>query len=285
MTRRRSWGLPDLPTGQIVAGNYLRHLRESNRFPSATVCRLLGLSHRELNRVESGSRALTRQQAESLLAGPYQVPSASREGFARFLHEAAFNVAHDGRSQVITDYGPGWLDRLAALEHLAHQGHVLHRHVPEFLQTSAYRAICDVPDQKDLQLTHPTSIGVPGTMVVLDEAVLLSPYGRPALLAEQLSHLLDAVRLGHIRLRILPLSAPVHGETGQLTEMRLPGETLIYAIADMYGVTYRSGLQEEQRLGDSLRRVTDAALPEAESHTYVQRALDAARAGTPLSLS
>ncbi|MER6719885.1 Scr1 family TA system antitoxin-like transcriptional regulator [Streptomyces halstedii] len=284
MTARRTPGVPSLPTGQIVAGSYLRFLRQSRGLTLATVCGLLGLSHTAMRGVESGSRPLTWHQAETLLAGPYRVPEHKREGFARLLHGTASHLENEQPpAHVITDSSTGWQDRLAALQHRADAGRVVDRLFPEFLRTPGYTALLDTaPDPSSPQITYPTSIGAPGTLVVLEESALLSPYGGPAIFAEQLQGLLTAVRLGHIRIRILPLDALDHGEIARVTEIRLPGGTLLYAIPDMCGVTYHSGVPAEERLGEVLRRVTKAALSAAESQTYVQRTLDAALAGAPL---
>ena len=116
---RRTWGLPDLPTAQIVAGNYLRYLRESHGLQVSDVCRLIGVSHSEMTRIESGSRPLTQQQAHTLLAGPYQVSPAARDGFDQYLYEAPFMP-----QGVMVDAGVGWPDRLAALEHRAVAGRI-----------------------------------------------------------------------------------------------------------------------------------------------------------------
>ncbi|MEV1042348.1 helix-turn-helix transcriptional regulator [Streptomyces sp. NPDC050204] len=287
MTGRLEWGLPDLPTGQIIAGNYLRHLRDSRGLRVADVRGLAGLSHSSMSRTESGARPLSKDEAEALLAGPYKVPEPARRGFARFLYEAAFAVKYPEvlPADRAVDDTTGWPDRLAALEHRATEARVYaQRLVPGFLRTPGYTAkIADTPDPTDLQITRPATIGT-RTTVVLEESVLMRLLGAPLMFAEQVQYLIDAATEQHITVRVLPLDSPVHGEFPEhLAEFVLPNGTRVYA-AESDQATYYSGLTAERRMGGFLARVTEAALPEDESLERLRLARDMVLGGDRLRL-
>jgi transcriptional regulator with XRE-family HTH domain len=284
---RRDWGLPDLPTGQIIAGNYIRYLRDNRGLTVADVCGLTGLSSTTMSRTESGARPLSQDEAEALLAGPYQVPEPARRGFARCLYETAFAVKYREVQPVhrAVDHTTGWPDRLAALEHRATEACVYaQRLVPGFLRTPAYSArVIDPPDPTDLQITHPATIGT-HTTVVLEESVLMRLLGAPLMFAEQMKYLIGAATEQLITLRVLPLDSAVHGEFPEhLAQFVLPNGTRVYA-AESDQATYYSGLTAERRMGGFLARVTEAALPEDQSREYLRLARDKALAGDRIRL-
>lgn len=283
MTGRRDWGLPDLPTGRIIAGNYLRYLRDRAGRSFAGVCGTAGLTHTEMSRIESGSRPLPQKVAETLLAG-YGVGEPGRCGFAGFLHEteSAIKYAAAPRDRAF-DCGTGWPDRLAALEQRAVDARLCaQRFVPGFLRTPGYTArIADRPDPTGLQITRPSVIGACPT-VVLGEAVLLRPLGAPSAFAAQMQYVLGAVDAQLIRLRILPLDAAAHSEfPEQFGEFVLPDGGRVYAAEGDYA-TYYSGRAAEERLGAILAAVTEAALPEDQSREYLRLTRDKASAGDRL---
>ncbi|MFF3786329.1 Scr1 family TA system antitoxin-like transcriptional regulator [Streptomyces sp. NPDC001933] len=287
MTGRSDWELPDVPTGQIIAGNYVRYLRDNLGLRNADVCGLAGLSHTSMSCTESGARPLSQEEAETLLAGPYQVPESGRRGFARFLSETAFAVRF---REVLpldkaVDHTTGWPDRLAALEHRATKACVYApRLVPGFLRTPGYSArLIDQPDPTDLQIARPTTIGT-HTTVVLEESVLMRILGAPPMFAEQMQYLIGAAAEQLITLRVLPLDSAVHGDfPEQLAEFVLPSGARVYA-AESDHATYYSGLTEERRLGGFLARVTEAALPQDASLTRLRLARDKALGGNRLRL-
>ncbi|MGY3056202.1 transcriptional regulator with XRE-family HTH domain [Streptomyces sp. TE3672] len=287
MTDRRHWALPDTPTGQIIAGNYVRYLRESRGLRVADVHELAGLSHTTMSRTESGVRPLSWKEAETLLAGLYKVPEPARRGFARFLYETAFAIKYRKVLPLdkAVDHTTGWPDRLAALEHRAKNARIYaQRLVPGFLRTPGYTArITDQPDPAHLQITRPATTGTRPT-VVLEESVLMRLLGAPPVFAAQMQYLIDAVDERLITVRVLPLDSAVHGEFPEhLAEFVLPKGTRVYA-AESHHATYYSGLTWERRMGGFLAHVTSAALPENESLELLRLARDKALAGDRLRL-
>ncbi|MFF3957467.1 Scr1 family TA system antitoxin-like transcriptional regulator [Streptomyces sp. NPDC001890] len=287
MTGLSNWELPELPTGQIIAGNYVRYLRDNLGLRNADVCGLAGLSHTSMSRTESGARPLSQEEAETLLAGPYQVPESGRRGFARFLSETACAVKHREMLPLAmaVDHTTGWPDRLAALEHRATKACVYaQRLVPAFLRTPGYSTrIIDQPDPIDLQITRPAAIGT-RTTVVLEESVLMRLLGAPHLFAEQMTYLIGAVAEQLITVRVLPLDSAVHGEFPEhLAEFLLPNGAKVYA-AESDHATYYSGLTAERRMGGFLARVTEASLSQDESLKRLRLARDKALGGDRLRL-
>ncbi|MGW1411883.1 Scr1 family TA system antitoxin-like transcriptional regulator [Streptomyces sp. NPDC002403] len=286
MTGRLDWEMPDVPTSQIVAGNYVRYLRNRLHLKVSDVRGPAGPSHATMSRTESGARPLSQEEAETLLAA-YRVSEPGRRGFARFLYETAFAVKY---REVLpldkaVDHTTGWPDRLAALEHRATAALVYaQRLVPGFLRTPDYTArLIDSPDPTDLQITRPATIGA-STTVVLEESVLMRLLGAPPMFAAQLQYLIDAVDNQSIAVRVLPLDSAVHGEFPEhLAELILPNDTRIYA-AESQHATYYSGPVAERRMGGFLARVTEAALPEDESRELLRLAREKSLAGDRLRL-
>ncbi len=96
--------------------------------------------------------------------------------------------------------------------------------VPPLLQTEAYagrlydalplvgaesaRRLVEVRARRQQLLVE--SDAAPHLIVVLDEGVLLRPFGSPDDVREQLDHLVDVSRRRHVSLRVVPFAAGLH---------------------------------------------------------------------------
>lgn len=102
--------------------------------------------------------------------------------------------------------------------------------VPGLLQTRGYaEQISSMPGYSDVQEVRRrvdirmerqsllTRTRAPHLTAILNEAVLRRPVGGPAVMAEQLDHLLAVAERASVSIRILPWSAGVHGGMGAST--------------------------------------------------------------------
>ncbi|HEX6074575.1 MAG TPA: helix-turn-helix transcriptional regulator [Micromonosporaceae bacterium] len=135
---------------------------------------------------------------------------------------------------------PQWFGLYVSLEDSAETIHQYESElVPGLLQTKAYAEhVTNMPpgyiDEEEIQrrvkvrlarqsvLTRPRA---PHLNVVLNEAVLHRPVGGPAVMAEQLDHLLTMIQRAVVSVRVLPWSVGVHagmGAANSFTLLRFP---------------------------------------------------------------
>ncbi|HEX6470893.1 MAG TPA: DUF5753 domain-containing protein [Streptosporangiaceae bacterium] len=113
----------------------------------------------------------------------------------------------------------------------------------------------------------------PLVWVLLDETVLLRPVGGPAVMRAQLAHLLDAIDLPHVTIRIVPLSAGFHlGLDGSFITLTMQAGELAFAEAPGGGRLIQ-GL-ETREFGFRWERIGASALPWDTSRDLIKKAMD-----------
>lgn len=151
---------------------------------------------------------------------------------------------------------PTWLTLYASLEQSASlvcawQPYTVHA----LLQTFDYAHAVEstgpadmgadaIAHRVELRLGRQTALHRPDPLqlhVVLDESVLLRRTGDRAVMAAQLDHLVDAMRLPNVDIRVLPLDAGTHAAAfGAFTTLTRPGDTgpFMVCVEDRTGHRY-----------------------------------------------
>lgn len=203
----------------------LRHLREDAGLTIEEVAEKLELSASTISRIETAQVGVRARDLRDLL-DTYVVEGAERDQLLQ--------IARERRQQ-------HWWQEYKDLPNIAVAGleadastiwQYSTQLVPGLLQTDAYaRAVLgairldakagDIDRRLELRIHRQallTSEDAPEYWVVLDEAVVRRQVGGPAVMAEQLGHLVEAAKLATITLQVLPFSSGEHaGMDGEFT--------------------------------------------------------------------
>ncbi|MER5421787.1 helix-turn-helix domain-containing protein [Streptosporangium roseum] len=200
--------------------------KESDLYPSESPTALFGFELRRHRKVKGWSQIQLSKKIPYSVGTISMIETASRppsEEFARYCDEA---LEADGAlirlwPMVSHTAAPiwfrPWLDVEATAEALRSWEPLV---VPGLLQTEDYaRAVLSgdigvTPEQVEEQVTARMErqnilkrLQPPLLWVVIDEAVLHRPIGSPAVMAAQITHLLEAGQAPRITIQVLPLKA------------------------------------------------------------------------------
>jgi transcriptional regulator with XRE-family HTH domain len=210
-------------------GAELRALRTSAGITSGEAARLVGWHQSKVSRIETGTSGAKPADVRLLLDAYGVDDSRLRE----LLEVLAGSDDAGGRHHWWHAYRgvlpPAYRDFIS-LESQASAMRTLETTVvPGLLQTPEYaravtRAAADGLPQERLETLVKVRLARQDVLrtqpplelsAVLDEAVLRREVGGPGVMARQLARLVEAARLPHVRLRVLPFAAGAHiGVTG-----------------------------------------------------------------------
>ncbi|CAM4146888.1 helix-turn-helix transcriptional regulator [Kibdelosporangium persicum] len=196
----------------------LKDLRTTAGLNTREAARRVGLSPATLNRMELGNRVIDSEDMAALLA-VYGVTGTERERLLAMAREVDL---------------PGWWEttdadlskHLRALINFESEAtrivHAAMLRIPGLLQTAdyirAFMASCQVPSpliesRTEIRLRRQEilrRLRPPRYLAIVDEAALSRPIGSPAIMAEQLRHIIDLAALPHIEVRVIPFAHGSH---------------------------------------------------------------------------
>ena len=229
----------------------LRRLRDEANLTIDEVAEKLECSASKISRIETGNVGVTPRDARDLLE-LYGVPEDKRDALVQLAREARQKGWWHAYNEVFTGSFVG-LEQDATSLH-THQALL----VPGLLQTERYTRAVHRAIRPDVQesevdrrvkarmerqrlLTDPNP---PEYWAVIDEAVLNRTVGGPAVMREQLSHLVDTAALPNVTLQVVPFTAGEHaGMEGSFLILGFPEQ----ADPDVVYVEYTtSGVYLEQ---------------------------------------
>lgn len=198
----------------VEVGAQLRRIRESLDVSGSSVARDLGWSQSKISRVETGRFGASVGEVAELL-NYYGVAEEVR---AEILASVARTTGPEG-AWIVSAGGPA--RRQADVESVESRVKRLRQYhvswIPGLLQTAEYATgVCaaaglkpaDVVPQRLRRQELMASRGKVKYEVVLDESVLRrDPFATSASMAEQMTVLLERMRVGYVDLRVIPLSA------------------------------------------------------------------------------
>jgi transcriptional regulator with XRE-family HTH domain len=210
--------------GQVVLGRRLLDLRERAGLKREDAARVLHVAPATVRRMETAEVALKIPYVQLLLKA-YGVPEDEAESFVRLAEEAN----QPGWWQRFHDILPGWFSMYVSLEGAASLIRSYEPHfVPGLLQTEDYaRGVLtsgavgqtrpeDIERhvalrmQRQELLTRPDA---PRLWMVMDETALRRPVGGPEVMRAQIDKLLEATKLPHVTLQVIPFSTGPHPGT------------------------------------------------------------------------
>lgn len=206
-------------------GTELRRLREAHSLKLEDAADRLGLAPSTLSRIETG-KAPTRSAYLTTMLDMYGVSDPSQR---QVLAEMAREGHRKGWWAAYEDVLPTGFGVYVGLEAEASALRVFEDAVVHgLLQTEEYaRAVMTAvrrrlsPDQIErlvrLRLQRQallTQENPPELWLILSESVIRRPVGGPALMCDQLAHLLEASQWPNVTIQMLPLSTGAHAALG-----------------------------------------------------------------------
>ncbi|TCK26025.1 helix-turn-helix domain-containing protein [Pseudonocardia endophytica] len=228
---------------RILVGGQIRRLREAAGISREAAAEVIRGSEAKMSRIETGRTGFKQRDIVDLLSLYGVTDDAEREAVLQLARQAN----EPGWWQPYSDSMPGWLELYVGLEQAAA---VIRCYEPQFvpglLQTEGYaKSVIGLgPGDSSEQVGQRVALrmrrqqlmegtDVPDFWVVLDEAVLHRNMGDPAVMREQLDHILEAVRRPRVTVQVLPFD-----RSGQVATGGGPFSLLRFAEPELPDVVY-----------------------------------------------
>ncbi|MGH3504435.1 MAG: helix-turn-helix domain-containing protein [Nocardioidaceae bacterium] len=213
----------------------LKQLRKAAGRSQPDAAKRLGVSRATVTHLES-ARNLPAQPTLEILLGYYGVPERL-DDFVRVVE-----AAKKGRNwwAHLSESVPPWLNLFLGLESGAAELRLFDNYlVPGILQTPAYAeaTVRADPDLTEDQVRERVELRTGRQHIltrtdepvrlwaVLDESVLRRPRGAPAVMTEQIDHLLQLSERPRIDVQVLPMDAGAHvAQQGSFQVLKFPNE-------------------------------------------------------------
>jgi transcriptional regulator with XRE-family HTH domain len=259
---------------RLRLGAQLRRLRQAAGMTRRDAAAAIRSSESKITRLELGRTGIKLRDLWDLLDfyGAEPAGQASMTALARTGNNR-------GWWQEYGDAVPAWQATYLGLEQSASmiRGYEP-RFVPELLQTPDYaRAVltsrpgatgADRTERRLAVLRRRQEIlyreDPPRVWMVIDEGALRRPVGGPAVMRDQLGHLIDITRLSHVNIQVLPFRAGGHAACGTpAVLLRFAGDQLPDVVCVEYftGAVYPSRPAELARYWDLLNQFATRADP------------------------
>lgn len=235
-----------------MLGASLRRLREEKGLTREVAGFHIRASESKISRMELGRVGFKTRDVEDLLTLYGVIDDADRRGLLEMVREA--NTP--GWWHKYGDVLPAWFSTFIGLEEAAAVIRTYEvQFVPGLLQTAGYaRTVVQLgyPDGTDDEIERRVHMRLqrqerlskkdgPKLWAVVDEAALRRPIGGPAIMREQLRHLLDVATLPNITLQVMPFRFGMHAaEGGAFTILRFPESDLsdVVYVEQLWGALY-----------------------------------------------
>jgi transcriptional regulator with XRE-family HTH domain len=228
---------------RILLGAQLRRLREAKGITLEEAGHKIRASHSKMSRLELGRVGFKDRDVADLLT-EYGVHNEQERDMLRAL---ARQANAQGWWHVYADIMASWFEAYVGLEEAASTVRTYEvQFVPGLLQTEAYaRAVtmlgyADAPAEEierrvNLRMARQRLLGVEDPLqlwAVVDEALLRRPLGGPAVMREQVQHLIDVTAMRNVTLQVIPFHSGGHAAAGG------PFSILRFAEPDLPDVVY-----------------------------------------------
>lgn len=260
-----------------IVGAQLRRLRETSGVTRQEAGATSGIGESKLGRIEVGRAGLEENDVKQLLELYGIHDEQERDALLALVREAN----RPGWLQAYSGAVPAWFRPYVDLEEAAQVIRTYEvQFIPGLLQSEDYaRAVISrgrseiteeeiarrvelrLRRQRILTASNPTRL-----WAVIDEAALWRPIGGPEVTREQLRTLLEAARLQHITVQVMPFSVGGHaGEAGAFSILRFPEPELhdIAYVEQLTGAMYLERDDDMDHYGAAMERLcVQSASPE-----------------------
>ncbi|MFE9307767.1 helix-turn-helix domain-containing protein [Streptomyces sp. NPDC088353] len=227
-------------------GQELRRLRELKGMTAEEVAERLLVSQSKISRLENGRRSISQRDVRDL-CGVYEVEDHR-------IVDSLMQMAKDSRQQ-------GWWHSFGDIPYSVYIGLETDaaslriydpQVVPGLLQTRQYAealisgalpetAPADIEKRVQVRMRRQERISAAENPLrlwtVLDEAALRRVVGSPAMMREQLEHLVEQTQLPHVTVQVIPFDMGAHpGLNGQYAILEFP-DTADSSVVYIEGVT------------------------------------------------
>jgi transcriptional regulator with XRE-family HTH domain len=260
-----------------IVGAQLLRLREASGVSRQEAASSIGVEEARLGRIEAGRAGLEEHDVQRLLELYGIREPAERDALLTLSREAN----RPGWLQAYRGAMPAWFRPYVDLEEAAQVIRTYEvQFIPGLLQTEDYaraviaQAMSEPPEEEvtrrvELRLRRQRILTAPNPTrlwAVIDEAALWRPIGGSDVSRAQLRALLDAARLQHITLQVMPFHVGGHaGEAGAFTILRFPEPELhdIAYLEQLTGAMYLERDDDMDRYGAAMERLcVQSASPE-----------------------
>jgi transcriptional regulator with XRE-family HTH domain len=268
-----------------IVGAQLRRLRESSGVPRQKAGAATGIGDGRLARIESGRAGLEEDDVARLLELYGIDGETERDALLALAREAN----RPGWLQAYSDAVPAWFRPYVDLEEAAQVIRTYEvQFIPGLLQTEDYaRAVIshglaeppadEVDRRVELRIRRQQILAEPNPTrlwAVIDEAALWRPIGGSDVTRAQLRALLDAARLQHITVQVMPFRVGGHaGEAGAFTILRFPEPELhdIAYLEQLTGAMYLEKDDDMDHYGAAMERLCVQSASPEESMDLVSK--------------
>jgi transcriptional regulator with XRE-family HTH domain len=266
-------------------GAQLRRLRESCGLDRRQAADLIGVGESRLSRVETGRAGLEEGDVKRLL----ELYGIDRQEERDALLALAQEANRPGWLQEYSGAMPAWFRPYVDLEEAAQVIRTYEvQFVPGLLQTEDYaRAVIsqgrtmpsaeEVDRRVELRLRRQRILTAPNPTrlwAVIDEAALWRPIGGSEVARAQLRALLDAARLQHITVQVMPFHVGGHaGEAGAFSILRFPEPELhdIAYVEQLTGAMYLERDDDMDSYGAAMERLCVQSASPQESMDLISK--------------
>lgn len=269
---------------RLRLGQELRLLRERRKLTGAKAAGELGWSPSKISRIEA---AKTMPVADDIkaMAALYRIDSDKLDELFGLLRDAD----QRGWWEDYEDTLPGEYTRFLGLEAEAtFQRNWEPQVVPGLLQTEDYAREVILATRGIARITHS---GVrsrvearldrqrrvlhradpSGLTVVLDESALMRRFGEPAVMREQMEHLLEVSLLPHISVQVLTLDSLHPVNTGAFIHLKFAAFDDVVYLEQLYTADFVEDLERVAGYETAYDHMRSEALDEDESRVLIQR--------------
>ncbi|MDB1090112.1 helix-turn-helix transcriptional regulator [Streptomyces sp. ACA25] len=260
---------------RVVLGRRLHDLREEAGLSYEQAAHALDVTHATIRRMEKAQVGLKIPYVEKLLR-IYGISDQSElDSFLGLVREAN----RPGWWHRYRDVLPDWFSAFVSLEAEADQIRAYEPHyIPGLLQTEAYATAVlrsGMPHASGAEIERLVALRMarqdlharkhpPLLWVVMDETVLRRPIGRPHVLRAQVTRLMEATALSHVRLQIMPFAAGPHPAMyGPFHLFRFPLSELadVACAENLAGAAYFDQRDDVSAFREALDRMCAQAAP------------------------
>ncbi|MGA5036853.1 helix-turn-helix domain-containing protein [Streptomyces capoamus] len=284
MTAETDWGgAPSVL--RMILGRQLEELRARAGLSYAEAGAAIGVSHSTIRRMEAAKVARLRLADTEKLLQVYGVTDPREiDTFLQSVREANKRGWWHTYRDVMPDWFAAYLSlEQASLQIRAYENQFVHG----LLQTEEYaRALLTVDDPHATAEATERRVALrmrrrellarpapPRLWVVMDETVLRRPVGGPEVMRAQIDHLLEAGRLPHVTVQLMPLANGPHPalRAGAFHLFRFQARELpdVAYLSNLVGAVYLDKTEDVMVYREALDRLSAQAASPRRTETLL----------------